>query len=363
LIGRNDYANGFNSMSRQKMLNAHAQMFPEATAVFNFFYGAPAPVFVFDTNGELLQLSSEEGSRQGCSAGTEAFCLSLHKVLLQLQERYPEYEFRVLTDDIIPMVPPPASPTFSAWQECYRRYAAFLVDLRKLSADLAGLSLNADKAGLLLPPFAPQPTPEVRALFDKSFQFRVDGFRVAGAPIGTNTFLNSFVLEKVTEATSKVEAIRAVGKSNARAAHRLLFTCATKLLNFLASTVPPDITLTHLRTFDATVQNAFWDALKFTSDDCSEARFCRAELKVCLPAPKGCGLFKVADFAGGTQFLNALRISYCLVCVLGSEHLLHLPLILSLMRLVGPRPNTWPRFGDLFQLMPLHYSMVRSTRL
>ena len=138
IIGRNDYANGFNSMSRQKMLDSHATLFPEATSIFNFFYGAAAPVFLFDEGGDLLLLSSEQGSRQGCAAGTEAFCLSLHKVLVKLQELYPDYYFRVITDDIIPIIPPPATPSFEAWQDCYVRYAAFLSDLKKFSFELAG---------------------------------------------------------------------------------------------------------------------------------------------------------------------------------------------------------------------------------
>ena len=149
MIGRNDFANGFNSMSRQDMLDSHALLFPEATEIFNFFYGAAAPVFLFDEHGDLRQLSSEQGSRQGCAAGTEAFCIALHKVLVKLQSLYPEYHFRVITDDIIPLIPPPATPTFDEWQKCYVRYAKFLADLRKYSRDLVGLSLNSDKAGLL----------------------------------------------------------------------------------------------------------------------------------------------------------------------------------------------------------------------
>jgi len=38
LIGRNDFANGFNSLSRQAMLQTHAELFPEAVDVFNLFY-------------------------------------------------------------------------------------------------------------------------------------------------------------------------------------------------------------------------------------------------------------------------------------------------------------------------------------
>jgi hypothetical protein len=277
LIGRNDFSNGFNSMARQKMLDTHAEMFPEATSIFNFFYGTKSPVFLFSSEGDLLQLSSEQGSRQGCAAGSEAFCLTLHKVVFKLQHAYPEYEFRVVIDDIIPIVPPPTISSYSSWQACYTRYASFLRDLKTFSLELAGLSLNADKAGLLLPPGAPMPSTEVRALFDPDFQFRTDGFRVAGAPIGTNAYMSLFVHCKVVEANAKVAAIKKLGATDARAAHRLLIACATKLLNFLAATVPPSISLPLLLDFDNNVQNVFLGLLGFSSGSCSRER----ELGLC----------------------------------------------------------------------------------
>lgn len=61
LVGKNDFANGFNSMSRQKMLDAHCSLFPEGTTVFNFFYGTDSPVFLFDANNDIITLQSSEG--------------------------------------------------------------------------------------------------------------------------------------------------------------------------------------------------------------------------------------------------------------------------------------------------------------
>ena len=109
LIGKNDFQNGFNSISRQAMLNSHAKCFREAVDVFNAFYGYKAPVYVLDSNGELTILSSEQGSRQGCSAGTESFCITLDPLLKRLQISYPEFEFKAFVDDFFPLVPPPPS--------------------------------------------------------------------------------------------------------------------------------------------------------------------------------------------------------------------------------------------------------------
>ena len=84
-------------------------------------------------------------------------------------------------------MPPPTDPV--DWQALYVRYGYFLRDLRDLALKHSGLSLNMDKCGLLLPASAPPPTAEVRAMFPVLFEFRSDGFRIAGSPIGTADFI------------------------------------------------------------------------------------------------------------------------------------------------------------------------------
>ena len=136
LVGKNDFGNGFNSLSRQSMLDAHARAFPEAVELVNFFYGSRAPAFLVGPKGEVNLIFSEEGSRQGCAAGTEAFCLALNVVVQKLKEKYPEFEMRVLTDDLIPIVPPPQENSDHAWSLVFARYADFLQDLARLSWSL-----------------------------------------------------------------------------------------------------------------------------------------------------------------------------------------------------------------------------------
>jgi hypothetical protein len=298
LVGKNDFENGFNSLSRQKMLDTHCALFPESTDVFNFFYGVDSPVFLLDDELQLCVLRSEEGSRQGCAAGTEAFCLGINPVLIELQARYPEFEFRAVTDDVVPIVPPPASGTFDDWQALYVRYAHCLNDIAVFSLSLAGLRLNQEKGALLLPAGAPFPTPEVRALFPKQFEFRQDGMRIAGSPVGTDAFMRDFVQAKVVEASAKLAAIKLVGRKSPHAAHRLLSSCGTKLLCFLAATVPPNICLPFLHDFDSVVEQTFFEIISPTAFTCSQERMDRAKLKASLPSPIGCGLFKSSDQGG-----------------------------------------------------------------
>jgi len=277
------------------MLDSHCLLFPEGTTVFNFFYGTDSPVFLFDADNDIFTLQSSQGSRQGCAAGTHGFCLGLHPMMSELQSLFPEFALRVLTDDVNALVPPPASGSYADWQLTYSRYADFLVALERLSFEHAGLSLNLDKAGLLLPTGAPLPSDEVRARFPPLFDFQQQGFRVAGRPIGTDTFMQAFVDEKVRDAQSKVVSIKVLGRKSPRAAHRLLTCCASKLMSYLSATVPPHIVLPSLHKFDAFIEAAFFEILSSSPIVCSEDRMFRAKLKLHLPTPVGCGLFKTAD--------------------------------------------------------------------
>jgi hypothetical protein len=297
LVGKNDYENGFNSVSRQKMLDAHSLMFPESTDIFNFFYGVNSPVYLIDDEMQITVIQSEEGARQGCTAGTEGFCFTIHPMLTGLQARYPEFDFRVLTDDVVPLVPPPASDSFDDWQALYLRYANCLKDLEELSELHAGLRLNPQKGALLLPTGAPLPALEVRAKFPVGFEFRQDGMRIAGSPVGTDAFMHEFLNDKVTETRAKLAAIKLVGRKSPRAAHRLLTACASKLMCFLAATVPPNVSLCAFAMFDQYIEDCFFDILTPTNTICSRERFERATLKASLPPPFGCGLFKVTDQA------------------------------------------------------------------
>ena len=152
-----------------------------------------------------------------------------------------------------------------------------------------------DKCGLLLPPSAPAPNAEVKAMFPSMFDFRSDGFRIAGSPIGTTEFISKFVESKLFECIRKLEAIKQIGYRSARAAHRLMTTCVIKLMGFLSATVPPNFMMPVLRTFDEHVETTFLHLLAPSGFECSQERMDRAKLKASLPSPHGVGLFKTSD--------------------------------------------------------------------
>src|SRR6185312_3670472 len=93
----------------------------------------------------------------------------------------------------------------------------------------------------------------------------------------------------------KFVSIKVLGLKSPRAAHRLLTCCASKLMSYLCTTVPPQLMMSALRKFDGFIEAAFFEILSSTPINCSADRMFRAKLKLCLPTPVGCGLFKSAD--------------------------------------------------------------------
>ena len=106
---------------------------------------------------------------------------------------------------------------------------------------------------------------------------------------------DKFLEGKLHEAIYKLNAVKQVGNRSPRAAHRLLSTCVTKLLGFLAATAPPESMLPVLATFDDYLQSTYLHIFAPAGFECSQERMDRAKLKLSLPSPHGCGLFKTAD--------------------------------------------------------------------
>ena len=151
------------------------------------------------------------------------------------------------------------------------------------------------------------PTPEVRARFPAGFEFRQDGFRIAGSPVGSDDFMRKFVDDRVAEACSKLSAVKLLGKKSPRGGQRLITSCMSKLMCYIATKVPPHISIPALAKFDEEVESAFFEIMGLTT--CSQERYDRARLKASLPAPFGCGLFKAIDQAGVAWWAS---VSACL---------------------------------------------------
>ena len=181
------------------MLDTAAQRFPEATALFNLLYGGWT-VYMVDGTSELTVLQPEQGPLCGVRFSSA----------WGSQRLYPELAILSFVDDVIVLIPPPSEDTPAAWEVLFQRHAACLADLKRLAFEQAGLTLNLNKCGLLLPPKCPLPTPITRSLFPSGFDFQTDGFRVAGSPIGTSEFMAAFCEERLADAVEKLSAIKSL---------------------------------------------------------------------------------------------------------------------------------------------------------
>ena len=99
-IGEIDADNGFNSASRQAMLNAMSKQCPHMTRLFWMGYCSHAPLVLMRRGMEFTVLRSAEGSRMGDKFGSFAFDLAVHSAYLEIQAACPSVVFQAATDDL-----------------------------------------------------------------------------------------------------------------------------------------------------------------------------------------------------------------------------------------------------------------------
>ena len=99
-IGEIDADNGFNSASRQAMLNAMSKQCPHMTRLFWMGYCSHAPLVLMRRGMEFTVLRSAEGSRISDKFGSFAFDLAVHPAYLEIQAACPSVVFQAATDDL-----------------------------------------------------------------------------------------------------------------------------------------------------------------------------------------------------------------------------------------------------------------------
>lgn len=87
----------------------------QSTRIVNAIYGVDAPVLLPTKNGDVQTLWSSQGSRQGCALGTESFCYAIDGPVRRTHAMFPDFVFKVLTDDIVVMCPPPRDGSEAGW--------------------------------------------------------------------------------------------------------------------------------------------------------------------------------------------------------------------------------------------------------
>ncbi|KAL0215582.1 hypothetical protein P9112_007766 [Eukaryota sp. TZLM1-RC] len=95
-----DFKNAFISVSRSSILPLLRKHFPEVGPFFYSFYGKSSTLVY-----ENFDLLSSSGVKQGDPLGPFFFCLAIHLLMCELNEKFPEIDIVAYMDDISVIAP------------------------------------------------------------------------------------------------------------------------------------------------------------------------------------------------------------------------------------------------------------------
>ena len=227
LVIQTDLANAFNSWSRDKLYPIVDQHFPELSHVIRAAYGNPSQVLFAEPNQPTHSIQSTVGSRQGCVAGSLAFCLALQPILQTIAHEYPDLLILSYCDDMYII----GTPERAA--HAYRRYA-FLIS-QHLQAQL-----RDDKAHA----YSPAASQEDISRAQLPMPFTKDGIEVLGSPLGTLSFVQDYVQTKVNTVINAIQVLGRVPLKHAR--HTILQKSLSCKLHHLQRVLPTGDPGSHL---------------------------------------------------------------------------------------------------------------------
>ena len=172
-----DFVNGFNALSRQKMLDAVNKRAPSLNSAFNAYYAGEGMCF-FVIGKEVHVIRSSEGSRMGCALGSFGFDITIQDLYELVERTFPTLVTRAATDDYTMAALP---------QNMKDLRKAFELVRDKAKSDL-NLEIGYHKSFLLLPPAAVDDSKiNAESLFP-DIHITTTGLRIVGAPIGTDEY-------------------------------------------------------------------------------------------------------------------------------------------------------------------------------
>jgi hypothetical protein len=364
-----DFTNGFNSLSRQKMLDAVQERCPELTQLFNTFYARDSMCF-FPVGDDVHVIWSMEGSRMGCALGSLGFDFTVQPLYELMLSTYAEFVIEALTDDLTLA----ARLTAGDPEEnvgVLRKLQGALTLLHK-EAKRLNLQLKLSKCALYLPSAAGQfllPAPAPAPLLSSAqpmisdcilagalrvpltpthlqsqtlllissmlhakdlaqlavcsrsnwnsrlglllpeIRPTAEGLRIAGAPVGTDDFCKAFVHTEVRAVFTKLKRIHGI---HPQVGMLLLRRCGPIALNFLAQVTPSHFTLADFAKFDDDLATFVYNSILALPNQppplgCSENRFARFKERVRLPLRhRGCGMASLALTAPAAFFSSVM---------------------------------------------------------
>ena len=182
-----DARNAFNSWCRSRLWEPLRKNFPSLFAFAKLLYGQASDIIFHEDGQGLASIINSVGSRQGCSLGSLLYCLAIHPLLLQLQGEFPDLLILAYCDDVHIVGPPDQAI------KAYRKYASLYNsvlqgELRDDKGCVYSPAVNRDTLHALGLPTSVPPEPATPS----KMPFTNEGLRVLGAPVGSQTFYESF---------------------------------------------------------------------------------------------------------------------------------------------------------------------------
>jgi len=217
-----DVKNAFNSFDRSKLWGPLRAHFPSLEHLVRLAYMEIGTV-IFSEPGDdrPSQISSTVGSRQGCSLGSFLYCLAIHEDLLQLQRDFPDCHITAYCDDLT-IVGPPARAilAYKKWSYIY-------------SKNLQG-ELRDEKGKVYSRELS---EPQLRSLgLPTEVMVSMDGIKVLGAPIGSSSFIYSFLEQKVIDLEHDMLVIERMTLHHAQ--HTLITKSVQHRMGYLLRCIP-----------------------------------------------------------------------------------------------------------------------------
>jgi len=186
-----DAKNAFNSFDRSKFWAPLRKQFPSLEKFVRAAYLHEGTV-VFRDDGEVNEVKSSIGSRQGCSLGSFLFCLAIHEELLSLQRAFPQLMIIAYCDDVYIVGEPKAAiQAYNFWSHA-------------VATRLQG-SLRDEKGSIYSTQLDKQQLLELGC--PTSLKVCQDGIKVLGAPIGNDKFTIDFITKKVEQIEKDIHTI------------------------------------------------------------------------------------------------------------------------------------------------------------
>ena len=322
-VAKGDFRNAFNELCRQAALeNLH----DEQPAMANFYSRAllsDIPMITRNAAGQIEIIWCRTGVPQGSVTGTTVFTAGVKRIFDILRLEFPTFFLAAATDDLNQFFKPEFD-TEDLWQDLFRLFAKFLRRYEFLAWEYCSLRQNISKGAIVLPYGAPFPSEEVMTLFPEGFLFhhvsaivpsevafpdRTDGFVVCGAPVGSDFYIYAFAKWKTDIAISKLQAIDRLSRNERiptpkHVAFKLLASCGIKLMSYVATVVPPQFSMFHLKRFDDEVKAVFFNLL-YPGQECIGERFDRSFHRATLSVGQGgLGLLRTYVSAAALWWAN-----------------------------------------------------------